>query len=161
MTGRHGRLAWLPVMGHVWTAPAVQEGLAATRLCLSEGRERRAIARGAPRGDQLGCSAERVAPSYWRNLSSGRMTGLVGQDRSADRASNDADVSSIPPNIPYGDTGAAVPGWPDLLIHRDSEFFFAEPRRRPRGAIGNPWNLPITAGNWPHVSRAPPDQPYD
>src|SRR5580693_980346 len=21
----------------------------------------------------------------------------------------------------------------------------------------NPWNLPITAGNWPHVSRAPPD----
>ena len=30
------------------------------------------------------------------------MTGLVGQDRGADRASNDADVSSIPPIISYG-----------------------------------------------------------
>jgi Asp-tRNA(Asn)/Glu-tRNA(Gln) amidotransferase A subunit family amidase len=27
------------------------------------------------------------------------------------------------------------------------------------GVTRNPWNLPITVGNWPHLSRAPPDQP--
>src|SRR3954463_10893807 len=35
----------------------------------------------------------------WRSRT---LTRLVGYDRGADRASNDADVSSIPPLIPYG-----------------------------------------------------------
>src|ERR1035441_1959843 len=39
-------------------------------------------------------SAER---SNWNPMSE-----MVGWDRGADRASNDADVSSIPPIIPYG-----------------------------------------------------------
>src|SRR3954465_5102668 len=37
----------------------------------------------------------------------------VGEDRGADRASNDADVSSIPPLIPYGGSSPVrVEGWP-------------------------------------------------
>src|SRR3954465_7385059 len=37
----------------------------------------------------------------------------VGEDRGADRASNDADVSSIPPLIPYGGfSPVRLEGWP-------------------------------------------------
>src|SRR5215510_16371771 len=37
----------------------------------------------------------------------------VGWDRGADRASNDADVSSIPPIIPYGEfSPVRLEGWP-------------------------------------------------
>jgi len=45
------------------------------------------------------------------------MGGLVGWDRGADRASNDADVSSIPPIIPYGGfSPVRLEGW---LVRRD------------------------------------------
>jgi hypothetical protein len=39
-------------------------------------------------------------------------SGLVGWDRGADRASNDADVSTIPPNIPdCGFSPVRLKGW--------------------------------------------------
>ena len=42
---------------------------------------------------------------------------IVGWDRGADRASNDADVSSIPPIIPYGGfSPVRLEGWP---VRRD------------------------------------------
>ena len=45
------------------------------------------------------------------------MTALVGWDRGADRASNDADVSSILPIIPYGGfSSVRLEGW---RIRRD------------------------------------------
>jgi hypothetical protein len=51
-----------------------------------------------PRGRQ------RTARGQWRS---------VGDDRGADRASNDADVSSIPPIIPYGGfSPVRLEGWP-------------------------------------------------
>src|SRR5215470_6987941 len=44
-------------------------------------------------------------------------TMAVGWDRGADRASNDADVSSIPPIIPYGGfSPVRLEGWP---VRRD------------------------------------------
>src|SRR3954463_9971704 len=46
----------------------------------------------------------------WRSRT---LTRLVGYDRGADRASNDADVSSIPPLIPYGGfSPVRLEGWP-------------------------------------------------
>ena len=40
------------------------------------------------------------------------MSQAVGWDRGADRASNDADVSSIPPKIPYGGfSPVRLQGW--------------------------------------------------
>ena len=42
----------------------------------------------------------------------GRMSLIVGWDRGADRASNDADVSSILPIIPYGGfSPVRLEGW--------------------------------------------------
>src|SRR5712672_1197190 len=77
-----------------------------------------------------------VAASFvWRCLSGSAMTPFphpahrtgqadlphpalgVGWDRGADRASNDADVSSIPPIIPYGGfSPVRLEGW---LVRRD------------------------------------------
>src|SRR5262245_25430811 len=57
-------------------------------------------------------STLRRGPHGQLRMTRGRC-GSVGYDRGADRASNDADVSSIPPIIPYGGfSPVRLEGWP-------------------------------------------------
>src|SRR5258707_11824052 len=102
-----------------------------TTAVMMQCRERR-------KGVESRCGAVAVGRTYllsasfvWRCLSGSAMTPFphpahrtgqadlphpalgVGWDRGADRASNDADVSSIPPIIPYGGfSPVRLEGWP-------------------------------------------------
>src|SRR3954453_3668352 len=75
----------------------------------------------------------------------------VGEDRGADRASNDADVSSIPPLIPYGGfSPVRLEGWPfrrglsgspeglDRSRHAPTDARFAVALRAPQHQSGCP-----------------------
>ena len=55
--------------------------------------------------------AEKARPLEERGLLSAKSWGIA-EDRGAERASNDADVSSIPPIIPYGEfSPVRLEGW--------------------------------------------------
>src|SRR3954470_20479958 len=75
----------------------------------------------------------------------------VGEDRGADRASHDADVSSIPPLIPYGGfSPVRLEGWPvrrglpgsseaeACSRHTPADARFAVALRAPQGRSGCP-----------------------
>src|SRR5450759_3777078 len=75
----------------------------------------------------------------WNRLCA--MSASVGWDRGADRASNDADVSTIPPIIPYGGfSPVRLEGWLSSGAFADHRQLKPAPGvRRPMSALHPPF----------------------